>query len=217
MEVGGEKESASKQEMRRAGRRSLSRGHGGGTGRLHEAGLVLPTPLAVVGIVLGLALAVSCFALVRQNRSLRERLRLDSSVQRGERFAAISGHKPGGGAFSWRFAMTGRPTLVLVFSPTCGYCLKNSQSWRALVAESRRTNVALLGVDLMNRLPPRYLSEIGIAGATVLVPDAETVVAYSFGLTPQTILISPSGTVEGAWTGALTRGEVRQIYADETR
>lgn len=215
MDVEGERESASEQEMRKAGRRSAPRGHGGGPGRLHEAGLALPTPLAVTGIVLGLALATSCFALVRQNRSLRERLRLDSSVERGERFAAMSGHKPGGGAFSWRFATTGKPTLVLVFSPTCGYCLENSQSWRTLVAESRKANVAVLGVDLVDRVPPHYLSEIGLRGAAVLVPDVETVVAYRFRLTPQTILLSSSGAVEGVWSGVLSGRRVQRIYADE--
>jgi hypothetical protein len=64
---------------------------------------------------------------------------------------------------------------------------------------------------LESHIPADYVAQIGLANYLVLIPDIENVLDYRFRMTPQTILLSPSGTVEAVWSGLLDSFQLAEI------
>ena len=72
----------------------------------------------------------------------------------------------------------------------------------------------LIGVSLETTgLSSLYLQQVGIVtkATEILVPDLKTYVGYRLRYTPETILISSDGTVEGIWSGALKPQQIREV------
>jgi len=106
-----------------------------------------------------------------------------------------------------------RKTVLLVFSPTCGYCERNWPKWHSLLSRlGPGANVALVNVGA--DLPGAYLAQHQAAGQQLLTRlDPVSRREYRFNLTPQTILVGSGGVVERVWTGALEEASIREIEA----
>lgn len=89
-------------------------------------------------------------------------------------------------------------TLLYVFSPTCHWCEKNLANIEAVVRS--RPDVRVIGVNIGPAL------QAGTVGkqpfSEILTPTQATVRAYRLGLTPSTVLISKTGKIMKAWSGA---------------
>lgn len=98
-----------------------------------------------------------------------------------------------------RFDEIERPTLLYVFSPSCGWCKKNEDNIKALASQTGNT-IRIIGISLSpdgldeyvaNRFPP----------VKVIKPDVRTITAYKLSGTPETILVSSEGVVLRVWKG----------------
>lgn len=96
---------------------------------------------------------------------------------------------------------TGRPTVLYVLSPTCGWCAKNESSIKQLIAE-KGGEYRFIGISLNEEGAAEYDSAhgLGVPLYTGLSEDMKK--AYKMGGTPQTIVVSPQGVVVANWNGA---------------
>lgn len=99
------------------------------------------------------------------------------------------------------YADVDRPTVLYVLSPHCGWCTKNENSIRRLIAD-RRDKYRFIGISLVEEGAQDYAvnHDLGIPLYTGLSDDMKE--AYKMRGTPQTIVVSPSGVVVANWNGA---------------
>ena len=108
------------------------------------------------------------------------------------------------------YAGSGRPTVLYVLSPTCGWCARNHHSIQTLVAAKGR-EYRFIGVSLIEQGAAEYaaLHGFGVPLYTGLSEDARH--AYRMGATPQTIVVSPEGVVVATWNGAYVGKRKEQV------
>lgn len=96
---------------------------------------------------------------------------------------------------------TDRPTVLYVLSPRCGWCARNENSIKKLIAE-KRDEYRFVGISLVEEGAQDYAvtHELGIPLYTGVSEDTKA--AYKMGGTPQTIVVSPKGIVLANWNGA---------------
>lgn len=110
-----------------------------------------------------------------------------------------------------------RPTVLYVFSPTCGWCNRNVENLRHLISQ-RRDRYRFVGVSKANAgETAAYLSHNGLTFDDVVVaPTTDSVAAYRLGPTPQSIVVADAGRVQKSWVGAYrgeTAGAVEQFFS----
>ncbi len=108
-----------------------------------------------------------------------------------------------------------RPLIIYWMSPQCAWCSRNEANIRALVHAVRgRYRIVVLTVKARSVRGFDAVQRLGVPVAGE--PDAATLRQYRFGGTPQTIVVSTSGTISRVWTGAyLARleSEIEQYFA----
>lgn len=99
------------------------------------------------------------------------------------------------------YADVSRPTVLYVLSPACGWCARNENSVRQLVA-TKGDEYRFIGVSLMDEGVKEYAAahDLDIPLYTGISEEAKK--AYKMGGTPQTIVVSPKGVVLANWNGA---------------
>jgi len=104
---------------------------------------------------------------------------------------------------------SGRTTVLYYFSPECGWCEKNWLNVKALIAGTHN-RVRFIGLSTTSQVE-EYLAERRLGFEVYTGLDLETVRAYGFGGTPQTVVISPEGIVKHVWAGAYGDRVQREI------
>lgn len=156
-------------------------------------------------VILGL-LAVSLGVNVWLWHSVRAtRLRSGNTpASIGRRVPPLTAKALAGHDVTLDFSSRPRPTVLYVFSPSCGWCNRNANNLRALV-EQRGNDYEFVGVSLNDKGTEdvqRYVAETGISFPVYARPSADTVRSYALSGTPQTIVVSRDGTVLKNWPGA---------------
>lgn len=118
-------------------------------------------------------------------------------------------------AVTIRYDESNRPTVLYVFTPQCGWCKKNLESLKALIAKKDR-EYRFIGVSLTSEGVTQYALEqkLGIPIYHGITKEAEQI--YKIIGTPQTIVVSPNGIVLREWSGAymgLQKAEVEQFFS----
>jgi hypothetical protein len=133
---------------------------------------------------------------VRQMQVLRD----EASLQVGARMPAIEATRLDGRRE--RIEVEGvLPTLLYVFSPSCGWCDRNHASVNALAA-AVRGRYRVVGLSLTDHGLRDFLARNPLPLEIYANPSAEAVSVYRMDRTPQTILLSSSGRIERVWQGA---------------
>ena len=155
--------------------------------------------------------------LARRVGALREsllRVKSENRLAAGASVPAIEAKDLDGRPASIAFEAGGRPTVLYVFSPSCGWCAKNLPNVKALASEVsgqyRFIALSLSAHDLRD-----YLSQQNFDFSVYCEPAAAAVTAYRMGGTPQTVVISADGRVIKNWYGAYsdsTRREVEEYF-----
>jgi len=104
---------------------------------------------------------------------------------------------------------SGRTTVLYYFSPECGWCEKNWLNVKALIAGTH-DRVRFIGLATSPDVE-EYMAERRLGFEVYTGLSLETVRAYRFGGTPQTVVISPEGIVEHVWAGAYGDRVQREI------
>lgn len=176
----------------------------------------IPKSVGVSFILLGVLLIGTNLTLVRKNRSLSGLNRAyEESLQLhvGVKVPTLSGTDPSGNHVGVSYRDGQPKALLLVYSPSCGACTVNWPFWQQILRHYGASNARVVAVSMEESgASTKYLSEVGIRDVeVVLMPDPDSVIAYQFRLTPQTILIGPASKVEGVWSGLLNQKEVSDI------
>jgi hypothetical protein len=108
--------------------------------------------------------------------------------------------------------LSGRKTLIFLFTPTCPYCRLNWHNWETISSRSHsKTN--LVWGDLSGTASADFLAqhEIHPEPGTFLRVGPQSRDVYAFHVTPTTILVEEDGTVKKVWLGLLDESKVREI------
>jgi hypothetical protein len=159
-------------------------------------------------------------ALIRQNRELKAQLSqppLALEAAAGSHVPDLRGFDEQGHPLEVIYGKESRKTLVLVYSPACGFCDENWPRWFELVPTLDRDAVRPVLVDVTATSSEPFLASHHLDGVPVFVQvDPRAALAYRFHLTPQTILVDSTGNVERVWTGVLNDSnttELKQLLA----
>lgn len=119
----------------------------------------------------------------------------------GTKVPNIAGKSPDGKPIEINFATLGKPTILYVFTPTCGWCKRNFNNMMAL-HRNVEGRYAFVGVSLTSADVAKYVKQQAIDYQVVdEIPDSVKD-SYKLGGTPTTIVVSPDNKVLKIWFGA---------------
>lgn len=93
------------------------------------------------------------------------------------------------------------PTVLYIFSPACGWCLKNADYVNTM-HEQTNGRYRFIGISLSSNKLAEYISKLRITYPVYAEPLPDSLKLYNLGVTPQTIVLSPKGEVLKNWIGA---------------
>lgn len=105
-----------------------------------------------------------------------------------------------------------RLTVVYLFSPSCGWCRRNSENLKAL-GDARHTKYRLIPISLSSVGLADYVVRYGLTFPVYAEPTAPAGAEFVYTGTPETLVISPDGTVKRVWRGAFTETVKEEIEA----
>lgn len=166
--------------------------------------------LLVVSVVLNLKLAQEVKSL---NQTI-ELVKRDGLLKEGAAVPPISASAVDGSAALIRFDSVDVPTVIYVFTPGCGWCVRNLDAAKTL-AEKLKGRYRVLGLSLSSDGIKRHVTEAGLSFPVYTDISLNTRTAYHLGGTPDTIVVSVQGKVIKHWQGAyvgLTKKEVESYF-----
>jgi peroxiredoxin len=153
--------------------------------------------LLTSSIVLNVALAAK---IVRQNQVIT-RLTPAPVLKPGTQFGLISGKRPDGNPVSVEPGGD-RGTVLYVFAPACGWCVRNSDNINVVVRAARQQGLRIIGMSLDEKGIDKFVTDHGLSADLVIIPDEAVRARYGLSGTPQTIVLSDDATVVKNWRGA---------------
>lgn len=143
---------------------------------------------------------------VRQ-RAVIDELRAGRQQLVGRRIGPIPVVDLEGRQSGLEFTYGSRSTVVYVFEPGCGWCVRNREAIAALAGQAGES-YRFVGLSLSDQGLGQYLADNPMPFEVYGGLDRETISSYELGGTPRTLVIGADGTVLRNWTGAYT-GDVR--------
>ena len=157
--------------------------------------------------------AATNFLLLRRVNALRrslERALAPSTLTRGAEVPPLIARNARGEMVSLD-PRGPAPTLLYVLSPTCGWCKLNRDSVN-LLASSIQGNYRVIGVSL-SKLGDQRVGTEDYGFPVLMDPSEASISAYRLRGTPQTLVISQTGKIAVAWSGAYTGSVKAEIEA----
>ncbi|MCH9648873.1 MAG: peroxiredoxin family protein [Deltaproteobacteria bacterium] len=162
-----------------------------------------------------IALAVTVFGLVRENRELRKPSILENaSIEEGEVFPAFPAFDLKGESRLVDLTESKRGSLVFVLNTLCPACRENQASWRTLY-EQEKDRYEILGISLDDiDSTAKYRQANDLPFSLVVpkdIPDFTT--THKIDRIPLTLQIDHNGEVHSSWLGVLTDDSLAQLTA----
>ena len=165
-------------------------------------------PFAIILIALNIALVRKNRVLLGAQRSCEATLHLNT----GDSLPPIRGTDASGRTIFLAYGGVQPATLLLIFLQECPDCEMNLPKWQSLVRALRGKRIRFVFVSLDGVIGAGELNKIGLGDVgTVVRPDFATLLAYRIQYTPQTVLISAGGRVQGVWSGVLAKRDELNI------
>lgn len=146
-------------------------------------------------------------ALIIQNRSLKSpiaRVYAPLELQAGTVVPRLNGLDLNGREINVEYGNDSRKAVVLVFSPHCGFCTMNMPNWKRIVDGLDRRSYRIVAVSIVSDGVKDYINQYGLTDVPIIAEvDPKSRASYEMRSTPQTMIISPNGTVEKVWTGVI--------------
>lgn len=142
-------------------------------------------------------------------------LKSDRSLRPGMAMPALTAFNLKGQFEVIPMAGRDKPTIVYVFAPECKWCSRNAPNigalYRAVAGKYEMIGLSLSAGN--DRNPTTSMAANGIEFPVYVKPVASVIDAYGLGGTPQTIVVSPQGTVVKRWVGAYDGRVAREVEA----
>jgi len=101
-------------------------------------------------------------------------------------------------------------TIVYVLSPTCHFCAQNMENMRSLELHTRG-RYGFIGLTLDNTGMDAFIRSNKIDFPIIGSIPSTVSTAYGLAATPETLLVSPDGTIKKIWQGAYSPAMVSEI------
>lgn len=173
-------------------------------------------PIAIILFVGALAILGLNVALVLQNKTLKEEMAAPPALlpKIGTRIGQLEGAALDGSKVQVSFTGQRQEPLFFVFSTRCGVCALNWPQWRSVARLAQGRPLRLVYANIESPLDREYAGQYGIQDATVFAQlDPRYEAALNLRLTPETILIGKSGTIEYVWPGLLNQQSLQEILS----
>lgn len=157
-------------------------------------------PVGILLLVLSVGLNVTLSRRVSTLTHTVEALKGGSRLKIGTKLADIQAQDLEGKIRTVRYSDSSVPTLLYVFSPSCGWCYRNLENVR-LMSQDARGRYRMVGLSLSDKGLPEYIKDHRI-DFPVYVPSEQIRRDYRLGGTPETLLVAADGRVTKIWTGA---------------
>jgi len=125
----------------------------------------------------------------------------ESTVEIGASVPDIEARTPDGKEITYSFATAKRPTVLYIFSPSCGWCKKNQDNLKVLY-ETKSSDFQFVGISTSNTNVQEYIEGQNWKFPVFTQPSVAVASAYKIGGTPQTFVVSEDGKVMKNWKGA---------------
>jgi hypothetical protein len=174
-----------------------------------------PAGLALLGLVL--MCFVACAIMVKKNRDLvaRNNERIDNAVapKIGATISQITGLDTFGHPLHIALGDNKRKTLLLVFSPNCRVCGLNWPAWQRVANSVDKDSFRIVYVNGNARLTNEYLQhyQVPLTSSVIAEVDPGVLLRYNIVVTPETLLLDPSGKIEKAWIGMLEGEQLNEV------
>lgn len=167
------------------------------SGRLSKYYLLITVILLAISTFVNAMLAVQ----LRTANTKLAKNEYESNLQPGERVPYLEALDLGGQPTTIRFSEIDRPTVLYIFSPSCGWCKKNVENIRTL-AEGKSGEFDFIGISVSSEGLDEYVSENKWNFNVLRDVSDITRNSLKIGGTPQTIVLSKNGEVLKSWRGA---------------
>ncbi|MEO7658773.1 MAG: TlpA disulfide reductase family protein [Pyrinomonadaceae bacterium] len=168
--------------------------------------LALALVLLVGSVILNVALAEK----LRGANNRLSKMAAETSVAIGDALPDIEAKNLDGTSASYSYSKDRHPTVLYVFSPSCGWCEKNFENIKAL-SEQKGDDYRFIGISISNKNLLEYVAKQNLRFPVLMDPSPNTVLAYKLGGTPQTIVVSKEGKAVKNWNGAYMKNLQRDV------
>jgi peroxiredoxin len=173
--------------------------------------------LTVLLLIIIVIMGIEIIYLIYQNRELRAMLDETASFQileQGQPVPAVMATDLDGAAVEVRYG-EGEPTTLLIWlSPSCHVCEENSAFWNDIYSGYQSKDIRFLALcDAPTEEAKTYAAAHSLIFPVVSITDDRLIDAYNGRVMPQTAIISPQGTIERVWPGALEKSRQDEITA----
>ena len=135
-------------------------------------------------------------------------------LEQGQLVPAVTATDLDGAAVEVRYGEGEPPTVLIWFSPACHVCEENSAFWNDLYSGYQSKDIRFLALcDAPPDEAKAYAAARSLIFPVVSITDDRLIDAYNGRVMPQTAIISPQGTIERVWPGALEKSRQDEITA----
>lgn len=156
--------------------------------------------------------------LIRQNSRLRDMIanprQYVQPLSQEDTVPAFTARDIDGDTVSVSYSRTQPHTMLLWFSPTCEACEENFSFWNELDRDYASESLRLFGMSTADPVDlRRVVDERGLSFLILSIDNPSIVDAYRGNVLPQTVLVSPDGSIRAVWPGPLQQGHKESIIA----
>ncbi len=172
----------------------------------------------LIFVLIILAMGVEILYLMVQNRKLSSIIedpkKYFNVLSQKEVVPSITAMDINGNEISLRYSSDAPYTLLFWFSSGCEACDDNLIFWKSIYDEFNSEKIRCIGmcVDAPEEAK-EFTDQYGLEFPVICARDQYILESYKGNVLPQTVLISPVGTVLGVWPGALEKGQQGKITA----
>lgn len=158
--------------------------------------------------VLTLSLALNVY-FAREARFGRTRFPVPSKMRVGTKLPSALPLLDVNGKTTQLIFDDSRPTVLYVFSPTCGWCKRNEANIKTLV--NADSHFRFIGLSITPTGLKDYIAQRHAPFPVYAVQSKEQSAKLGLSVTPETIVVGPGAVIEEAWKGAYTGDNQKQI------
>lgn len=168
--------------------------------------------LLSMSVLLGISLAIN----VLQSRHIYKLQANDDlsfytdSLRPGTKLPSLRVADISGASRRIEYNKIGKPTILYIFQPNCVWCKRNAQAVNWLASKTTAKYV-VIGVSLHDEGLSEFIDQHRLAFPVYKTTTNSNLEAYGLGITPETIVIAPDGSVVKSWNGAYLDGKRAEI------